>query len=35
MRIGITKEEFYNEHPEAKEAVEKAIEKGLDLNTEE
>ena len=34
-RIGITKEEFYNEHPEAKEAVEKAIEKGLDLNTEE
>lgn len=34
-RLGITKDEFYTEHPEAKEAVERAIDNGLELNTEE
>lgn len=34
-RLGITKEEFFVEHPEAKEAVERAIDEGLDLNFEE
>lgn len=34
-RLGITKEEFYTKHPEAKEAVERAIDSGLELNTEE
>lgn len=34
-RLGITKDEFFVEHPEAKEAVERAIDEGLDLNLEE
>lgn len=34
-RLGITKDEFYTEHPEAKEVVERAIDQGLDLNIEE
>lgn len=34
-RLGITKDDFYQTHPEAKEAIERAIDEGLDLNMEE